>query len=258
MLHNSVLVNRTPEWRCAAGVTFLRIFLCVMLLIFFYCYKADAKALPESFAGLAAKLLPSVVNISTTQIVQSSGNPRHNFPRFPPGSPFEEFFKDFMERNGRRGDTPGGNDQNPKRRARSLGSGFIIDSSGIIVTNNHVIAEADEIKVRLQDDTEFEAEILGRDPKTDIAWRDRFRISGGLEPLTNPYIGEIISYGNSKGFKMQMYTNAYALTSKFLLKQPGIFDPASEAMIATLSPFLNFLLLDFITIPDPSIPGIKG
>ena len=59
--------------------------------------------------------------------------------------------------------------------------------------------------------------IIDQDPKTDIAWRDRFRISGGLEPLTNPYIGEIISYGNSKGFKMQMYTNAYALTSKFLL-----------------------------------------
>ncbi|MBH68706.1 MAG: serine protease [Rhodospirillaceae bacterium] len=187
MRHNCILVNKTPEGRCTAGVAFLRIFLCFMLLVFFYCYKADAKALPESFAGLAAKLLPSVVNISTTQIIQSSGNPRHNFPQFPPGSPFEEFFKDFMERNGRRGETPGRNEQNPKRRARSLGSGFIIDSSGIIVTNNHVIAEADEIKVRLQDDTEFEAEILGRDPKTDIAV---LRIKPGKSKLVAVEFGD--------------------------------------------------------------------
>jgi len=66
--------------------------------------------------------------------------------------------------------------------------------------------------------------IIDQDPKTDPAWRDRFRISGGLEPLTNPYIGEIISYGNLQGFKMQMYTNGYALTPNFLQKQPGIFD----------------------------------
>ena len=72
-----------------------------------------------------------------------------------------------MERNGRKGEMP--NNGKPRRRARSLGSGFIIDSSGVIITNNHVIAEADEIKVRLQDETEFKAKILGRDPKTDLA-----------------------------------------------------------------------------------------
>ena len=129
--------------------------------------RSEANALPESFADLAAELLPSVVNISTTQIVEQGGNPRHNFPQFPPGSPFEEFFKDFMERNGRKGEVP--NNGKPRRRARSLGSGFIIDPSGIIITNNHVIADADEVKVRLQDETEFKATILGRDPKTDLA-----------------------------------------------------------------------------------------
>ena len=66
--------------------------------------------------------------------------------------------------------------------------------------------------------------VIDQDPKSDTAWRDRFRISGGLEPLTNPFIGEIISYGNAQGFKMQMYTNGYALTPNFLQKQPGIFD----------------------------------
>ena len=143
--------------------------LCFLVGLVFISYKTDANALPESFAGLASKLLPSVVNISTMQIIETSKNPGHNFPQFPPGSPFEEFFKDFMERNGRGGENRGGKESGPKRRARSLGSGFIIDKSGIIVTNNHVIAQADEIKVRLQDETEFKAEILGRDPKTDIA-----------------------------------------------------------------------------------------
>ena len=141
--------------------------LLFLLLVLSLHPLSEANALPESFADLAAKLLPSVVNISTTQIVEQGGNPRHNFPQFPPGSPFEEFFKDFMERNGRKGEVP--NSGKPRRRARSLGSGFIIDSTGIIITNNHVIADADEVKIRLQDETEFKAKILGRDPKTDLA-----------------------------------------------------------------------------------------
>jgi len=123
---------------------------------------AGAKAPPESFADLAERLLPAVVNIATTQTVDSSRMP--DMPQFPPGSPFEEFFRDFFERNQGQGQRP----QRP-RSAQSLGSGFIIDPSGIVVTNNHVIAEADEIKVRLQDDTEYEATLIGKDPKTDVA-----------------------------------------------------------------------------------------
>jgi len=141
--------------------------LLFLLLVLSLHPLSGANALPESFADLAAKLLPSVVNISTTQIIEQGGNPGHNFPQFPPGSPFEDFFKDFMERNGRKGEMP--NNGKPRRRARSLGSGFIIDSTGIIITNNHVIADADEVKIRLQDETEFKAKILGRDPKTDLA-----------------------------------------------------------------------------------------
>src|SRR3546814_16157821 len=85
-----------------------------------------------------------------------------DMPQFPPGSPFEEFFKDFFERNG-------GNQPQQPRRAQSLGSGFLISSDGIVVTNNHVIADADEITVRLYDDREFPAKLLGTDPKTDLA-----------------------------------------------------------------------------------------
>ena len=119
---------------------------------------ALAKTAPESFADLAEKLLPSVVNISTTQTVE--GRERPTMPQLPPGSPFEEFFKEFYDRNG---------PQQRSRRATSLGSGFVISKDGYVVTNNHVIADADEITVILQDDTRLPAELIGRDPKTDLA-----------------------------------------------------------------------------------------
>ncbi|HEX6979812.1 MAG TPA: DegQ family serine endoprotease [Alphaproteobacteria bacterium] len=115
-----------------------------------------------SFADLAERLLPAVVNISTTQTIRPDRNQRRgpDIPQFPPGSPFEEFFKEFFDR------------QRPDalpRRAQSLGSGFIIDEAGYIVTNNHVIADADEIKVILQDNTQLSAKLVGRDAKTDLA-----------------------------------------------------------------------------------------
>jgi serine protease Do len=123
-----------------------------------------ARTAPDSFADLVEKLTPTVVNISTTQTVKRSERPGGEvpIPQFPPGSPFEEFFKDFFERQRPENDTP-------RRRQTSLGSGFIIDPSGIVITNNHVIAEADEITVTLSDDTKHEAEVIGRDQKTDIA-----------------------------------------------------------------------------------------
>lgn len=121
---------------------------------------AFARGAPESFADLAEKTLPAVVNISTTQTVERGAGPDR--PQFPPGSPFEEFFKDFFDRQ-----QPNGN-QAPQK-ATSLGSGFVIDASGIIVTNNHVIADADEIVVRFQDETTLPAKLIGRDEKTDVA-----------------------------------------------------------------------------------------
>ena len=122
---------------------------------------AAARGAPESFADLAERLLPAVVNISSTQVQKKNtekGSPE--IPRFPEGSPFQDFFKEFFDRQQR---------EAPQRRASSLGSGFIIDSSGLVVTNNHVIADADEITVTLHDDTKLEAELVGRDPKTDLA-----------------------------------------------------------------------------------------
>src|SRR6516165_4323533 len=129
---------------------------------------AAARPAPESFADLAEKLLPSVVNISTTQTVKSEHGREHSgpeMPQFPPGSPFEEFFRDFFEH----GVPKGGRQEAQPRKGTSLGSGFIIDPAGYVVTNNHVIADADEITVILHDDTNMRAELVGRDTKTDIA-----------------------------------------------------------------------------------------
>jgi len=130
--------------------------------------SAATRPAPDGFADLAEKLLPSVVNISTTQTVKQDQKREHSAPgrpQFPPGSPFEEFFKDFFDHNGQRGDQP----EAKPRKATSLGSGFVIDPSGYIVTNNHVIADADEITVILHDNTNLKAELVGRDTKTDVA-----------------------------------------------------------------------------------------
>jgi len=124
---------------------------------------ANARPAPESFADLADKLLPSVVNISTSQMVAERQGPDF---QFPPGSPFEDLFRDFMERNGQGGQ---GGEAPQRRRATALGSGFIISADGYIVTNNHVIDGADEITVRLHDGDTLDAELIGRDPKTDVA-----------------------------------------------------------------------------------------
>jgi len=129
--------------------------LITSILFFLFSINISyAKNAPETFADLAEKLSPSVVNISTTTVVKQKSR---EMPSFPPGSPFEDFFKQF--------DKPG----NKKRRAQSLGSGFIIDETGYIITNNHVIDNAEKIMVILFDDTSFEAKVVGKDPKTDVA-----------------------------------------------------------------------------------------
>lgn len=129
---------------------------------------AQARAPEGDFADLAEQLLPSVVNISTTQTVKNrpGGGLPEGMPQFPPGSPFEEFFKDFFDRQ-QKGGQGGGN--RPPRQVSSLGSGFIVDARGYVVTNNHVIADADEVRVILHDNTELPAKVIGRDPEVDLA-----------------------------------------------------------------------------------------
>ena len=124
---------------------------------------------PEGIADVAEKVIDAVVNISTSQTIEAKGggggDGRGTMPQLPPGSPFEEFFDDFFKN--RRGGK-GGGDLMP-HKTNSLGSGFIIDPSGIVVTNNHVIADADEINVIMNDGTKIKADIVGVDKKTDLA-----------------------------------------------------------------------------------------
>jgi serine protease Do len=118
---------------------------------------AVAQTRPSSFADLAESVSPAVVNITTSTTVASRSGP---MPEVPEGSPFEDFFRDFMDRNGQ--------PQQP-RRSQALGSGFVISEDGFIVTNNHVIEGADEINIEFFTGGELTAEVVGTDPKTDIA-----------------------------------------------------------------------------------------
>jgi len=154
----------------------------------------QARGAPESFAPLVENVIDAVVNISASQTVENRSVP---LPQVPPGTPFEDFFNDFFNRRGeggpgegqpnqrrgesqpnqRRGDNnqgpgnqgPGNQGPGQQRRSNSLGSGFVIDASGIVITNNHVIGEANDITVNFNDGTKLKAEVVGKDPKTDLA-----------------------------------------------------------------------------------------
>ncbi len=132
----------------------LKLLFFTSFLIFNFLTASKAQSVPASFADLAEKLMPSVVNISTTQTVVTRSNPFPNF-QFPPGSPFEDMFKEF------------GVPQ--EKQSSALGSGFIIDDKGLVVTNNHVIQDAEDIIVRVNGDKEFKAKVIGADPLSDIA-----------------------------------------------------------------------------------------
>ena len=125
----------------------------LLYLIFVtFTFSVNSNNIPGSFADLAEKLMPSVVNISTTQTVKTNSN---SFPfKFPPGSPFEEMLKDF--------------EKPTERKASSLGSGFIINKNGTVITNNHVIANAEDILVRVGA-KEYKAKVIGADPYADLA-----------------------------------------------------------------------------------------
>lgn len=134
---------------CKKIIKFSLIFVLLSLPTSF----ANSKTVPSSFADLAEKLIPSVVNIASTQIIKTTSNPFKNF-QFPPGSPFEDMFKEF--------------NRPTERKATALGSGFIIDKKGVVVTNNHVIQGAEDIIVSVNG-TEYKAKVIGTDPYMDLA-----------------------------------------------------------------------------------------
>src|SRR6056297_2183537 len=133
------------------------IWLTALAMALLIAQAISAQARPESFAGLVDTVSPAVVNITTSTVVAQGTGPS---PIVPEGSPFEDFFREFQDRSGQ-GDRP--------RRTSALGSGFVISEDGYVVTNNHVIESADEIIIEFFSGKELEAEVVGTDPKTDIA-----------------------------------------------------------------------------------------
>ncbi|WP_376744389.1 Do family serine endopeptidase [Marimonas arenosa] len=134
------------------------VWLGVLSALFLLVQTIQAAARPESFADLADEVSPAVVNITTSTVVAQGTGPG---PIVPEGSPFEDFFREFQDRNRENGDRP--------RRSSALGSGFVISEDGYIVTNNHVIESADEIVIEFFTGEELEAKVIGTDPNTDIA-----------------------------------------------------------------------------------------
>jgi serine protease Do len=221
-------------------------FFCVAL--FFGCSQqvalardGDVPLVPANFSELAEKARPGVVNISTERIIKGGGRVfRHFFgePFGDRGSPFDDFFGPFQDMPGR------------EHKERSLGSGFIIDKSGYIVTNNHVVAQADEIKVKLANGKEFDAEVVGRDSKTDVALI-KIKGANGLTPLP---------LGNSEVLKVGTWV--VAIGSPFGLEQTvtqGIVSAKGRSIGA--GPYDDFIQTDASINPGNSggpLLNLKG
>ena len=183
--------------------------------------SAFARATPDSFADLADKVSPAVVNVSTTQTLRRGTMPQ-GMP-LPPGTPFDDFFKDFFEENGQ-----GYDEGAPVRpqKLTSLGSGFVIDPSGLVVTNNHVIEGADSIQVNFEDGTSLDAKVMGKDELTDIAIlkvnakkplpyvrfgnSDKARVGDWVVAIGNPFgLGGTVSAGIISAFDRDIQAGPY-------------------------------------------------
>lgn len=214
--------------------------LCIILLIFIVNFtgckergkeRLEVIGFPQSFADLVEDVEPAVVNISTTKTVRIPGSPfRHFFG--PEEGPFGDFFRRFF------GDIP-----DRELKQQSLGSGFIIDKDGYIITNNHVVEDADEIKVKLADGREFDAKVIGRDPKTDLAL---IKISSIFKNLPT------LSLGDSDAIRVGDWV--LAIGNPFGLEHTvtqGIISASGRAIGA--GPYDNFLQTD-----APINPGNSG
>ena len=155
-MHSRVLARPMPQ------MTLRAMWLGILALAFAMAQSlaVEARGAPESFADLADKVSPAVVNITTSTVIAQAADRR---PQLPEGSPFEDFFRDFMDRGNR------GGEQAPPRRGQALGSGFVVSEDGYIVTNNHVIEGADDIEIEFFSGDRLKAKVVGTDPKTDLA-----------------------------------------------------------------------------------------
>ena len=177
--------------------------------------KMEVVGFPPSFADLAEKVKPAVVNISTTKTVKVPGNPFRQFFGHGDQGPFGDFFRRYFN------EVP-----DREMKQQSLGSGFIIDRDGYIVTNNHVVDEAEEIKVKLSDGREMKAKVIGRDSKTDLAL---IKISSTFENLPVLILGDsdsirvgdwVMAVGNPFGLAQTVTQGIISATGRVIGSGP--------------------------------------
>ncbi|MGD8973706.1 MAG: trypsin-like peptidase domain-containing protein, partial [Desulfobacterales bacterium] len=193
---------------------------------------ADVITAPANFSQLAQMVSPAVVNIRTVKTIKGGGPVFRQFQRDPWGreGPFKDFFEKFF-----------GEDMQREFKQPSLGSGFIIDKQGFVVTNNHVIEDADQIKVKLGDDKEFDAEVIGRDPNTDIA----------LIKIKSPKDLPVVKLGNSDAIKIGQWV--VAIGSPFGLERTvtaGIV--SAKGRVIGSGPYDDFIQTDASINPGNS------
>jgi serine protease Do len=210
---------------------------------------------PQSFADLVDKVQPAVVNISTTTTVRVPGHPFQHFFGQNHNDPFGDFFENFF------GAVP-----DRELKQRSLGTGFIIDKNGLIITNNHVVERADEIKVRLTDNREFKAAVIGRDPKTDLAL---IKISSPFEKLPVLRLGDsdnirvgdwVLAIGNPFGLEHTVTKGIISATGRVIGSGPYDNFLQTDAPINpgnSGGPLIN-LRGEVIGINTAIVPGGQG
>ncbi len=202
MLHDGLQIStgprRTAKSACALAV--LSVFLAAPLTLA-PAGPAAAQARPTNLADLVDQVADAVVNISATQTIED----KDVSPDLPKGTPFDEMFEDFFKNHGI-------NPQPRARRAQSLGSGFVIDPSGVIITNNHVVGDANDIVIIFTDGRKLKAKVIGKDPKVDVAVlkvdsdkplktvkfgdSDKMRVGDGVMAVGNPFgLGETVTAG---------------------------------------------------------------
>ena len=197
-----------------------------LFILFIITFSTLSQSHPSSFADLVENLSPAVVSIASTTIVENN-NSQNQMPQFPEGSPFDEFFKDYFENERRNSPS--------QRPITGLGSGFIISKDGIIVTNNHVIEGADEITVILSNQKEFTAELLGRDPKADLAV---LKIDPGTTILT------AVEWGDSESMRVGDWSIAIGNPLRFGgTVTAGIISAISRDLRGS-GPYVKFLQTD--------------
>src|SRR6201995_4174443 len=232
---------------------------------------------PENVADVAEQVIDAVVNISTSQKVDARMG---NMPDLPPGSPMEEFFEEFFKN--RRGQGGQGDADRAPRRGNSLGSGFIIDTSGLVVTNNHVIADADEINVILNDGSKLPAQLVGKDSKSYLALlrvktdrtlkavkfgdSDKLRLGEWVVAIGNPFsLGGTVTAGivsaRNRDINSGPYDNYIQTDAAINRGNSGgpLFNLNGEVVgvnTAIISPSGGSIGIGFAVPSDSAMPGI--